>query len=141
MDLMTLVHFVRDASRGLEFKTTKLVSADVKYVYSLYVYNFIKYVYSIYVYNFIKYIYSLFVYNFISHHKCSRERYKYVKNRFLSGIAQITSPPLPPIRASCTTFFWRQKRRLARLALRNDGYDNDVSDRFFLWEVFPYPII
>ena len=35
------------------------------------------------------------------------------KNRYLSGIAQITSPPhpLPPIWASCTTFFGRKKRR------------------------------
>ena len=39
------------------------------------------------------------------------------KNRYLSGIAQITSPPhpLPPIWASCTTFFGRQKWRLARI--------------------------
>ena len=32
---------------------------------------------------------------------------------FLLGIAQITSPPLPPIRATCTTFFGRQKRRFS----------------------------
>ena len=38
-------------------------------------------------------------------------------------------PPLPPIRASCTTFFGRLKRRLARISEpRNDDYDNDVSD-------------
>ena len=44
------------------------------------------------------------------------------------GIAQITSP-LPPIRASCTTFFGRQKRRLAHITEpSNDDYDNDVSD-------------
>ena len=37
-------------------------------------------------------------------------------------------PPLPPIRASCTTFFWRQKQRLARISEpSNDDYDNDVS--------------
>ena len=37
------------------------------------------------------------------------------KECFLSGIAQITSPPppLPPIRATCTTFFGRQKRRFS----------------------------
>ena len=39
----------------------------------------------------------------------------YKKKCFLSGIAQITSPPLPPIRATCTTFFGRQKRRLAHI--------------------------
>ena len=40
------------------------------------------------------------------------------------------SPPLPPIRATCTTFFGRQKRRfLARITERSkDDYDNDVSD-------------
>ena len=38
-------------------------------------------------------------------------------------------PPLPPIRASCKTFFGRLKRRLARISEpRNDDYDNDVSD-------------
>ena len=40
------------------------------------------------------------------------------KNRFLSGIAQITSPtphPLPPIRASCTTFFWTSKTIFLRV--------------------------
>ena len=35
------------------------------------------------------------------------------EKRFLSSIAQITSPPVPPIRASCTTFFGRQKRRFS----------------------------
>ena len=44
-----------------------MVSADVKYVYSLYVYNFIKYVHSLCVYNFIKYVYSLYVYNLIKY--------------------------------------------------------------------------
>ena len=39
------------------------------------------------------------------------------------------SPPLPPIRASCTTFFGRQKLRLALITEpSNDDYDNDVSD-------------
>ena len=37
--------------------------------------------------------------------------------------------PLPPIRASCTTFFGRQKQRLARITEpSNDNLDNDVSD-------------
>ena len=41
-------------------------------------------------------------------------------------------PPLPPIRASCTTFFGRQKRRLAHITEpSNDDYDNDVSDHNF----------
>ena len=35
------------------------------------------------------------------------------KKCFLLGIARITSPPLPPIRATCTTFFGRQKRRFS----------------------------
>ena len=39
------------------------------------------------------------------------------------------SPPLPPIRASCTTFLGRQKRPLAHITEpSNDDYDNDVSD-------------
>ena len=37
--------------------------------------------------------------------------------------------PLPPIRATCTPFFGRQKRLLARITEpSNDDYDNDVSD-------------
>ena len=48
------------------------------------------------------------------------------KNRFLSGIVQITSPPSP--RANCTTFFGRQKRRLVRITEpSNDDFDNGVS--------------
>ena len=44
----------------------------------------------------------------------------YKKKRFLSGIAQITSPP---------PFFGRQNRRLARITEQsNIDYDNDVSD-------------
>ena len=40
--------------------------------------------------------------------------------------------PIPPIRASCTTFFGRQKRRLAHITEpSNDDYDNDVSDHNF----------
>ena len=36
------------------------------------------------------------------------------KKCFLLGIARITSPPpLPPIWATCTTFFGRQKRRFS----------------------------
>ena len=42
------------------------------------------------------------------------------------------SPPIPPIRASCTTFFGRQKRRLAHITEpSNDDHDNDVSDHNF----------
>ena len=52
------------------------------------------------------------------------------QNRFLSGVAKITSPPLPPIRETCT-FFGRQKQHLARISEpSNDDYDNDVSDNF-----------
>ena len=65
-------------------------------------------------------------------HSFNCEEYKgtsYKKNRFLSAIAQISSPPPPPIRASCTTFLGRQKRRLAHITKpNNDDYDNDVSD-------------
>ena len=57
------------------------------------------------------------------------------KNQFLSGIAQITAPPhthTHTIRASCTTFFGRQKRRLVRITKpSNDDYDNDVNDHNF----------
>ena len=45
--------------------------------------------------------------------------------------AQITSPPtLPPIRASCTTFFLTSKTTfIARITEpSNDDYNNDVSD-------------
>ena len=38
----------------------------------------------------------------------------------------------PPIRASCTTFFGCQKRRLAHITEpSNDDYNNDVSDHNF----------
>ena len=48
---------------------------------------------------------------------------------FFRALPKLPPPPLPPIRASCTTFFGRQKRRLARITEpSNDGYDNDVSD-------------
>ena len=55
------------------------------------------------------------------------------KNRFLSGIAQITSapppPPLPPIWATCTTFLDIKNNVLARISEpSNDDYDNGVSD-------------
>ena len=35
-------------------------------------------------------------------------------------------PPLPPIWATCTTFFGRQKQRISEPS--NDDYDNGVSD-------------
>ena len=51
------------------------------------------------------------------------------KKRFLSGIAQITSTPPPPMRASCTTFFGRQNNFFAHITEpSNDDFDNDVSD-------------
>ena len=53
------------------------------------------------------------------------------KKRFLSGIAQITfpPPPLPPIRASCTTFLDAKNDVLARTTKpSNNDYDNDGSD-------------
>ena len=38
-------------------------------------------------------------------------------------------PPLPPIRATCTTFFDVKNDVLARITeLSNDDYDNDGSD-------------
>ena len=41
-------------------------------------------------------------------------------------------PPLPPIWASCTTIFGRQKQRLAHITEpSNDDYDTDVSDHNF----------
>ena len=41
-------------------------------------------------------------------------------------------PPLPPIWASCTTIFGRQKQRLAHITEPSNGdYDNDVSDYDF----------
>ena len=41
-------------------------------------------------------------------------------------------PPLPPIWASCTTIFGRQKQRLVHITEpSNDDYDNDVSDHDF----------
>ena len=44
----------------------------------------------------------------------------------------LTPPPLPIIQASCTTFFGRQKRRLAHITEpSNDDHDNDVSDHNF----------
>ena len=40
-----------------------------------------------------------------------------------------TPPSLPPIRASCTTFFGRQNDLFVRITEpSNDDYDNDVSD-------------
>ena len=65
---------------------------------------------------------------------CSKNRTKGTlpkkKNVFFRALPKLPlSPPLPPIRASCTTFFGRQKRRLARITEpSNDDYDNDVSD-------------
>ena len=43
----------------------------------------------------------------------------------------MTSPTLPP-KASCTTFFGRQKRRLAHITEpSNNDHDNDHSDHNF----------
>ena len=53
-----------------------------------------------------------------------------IKKSFFSGIAQITSPlPLPPIRASCTTFLDVKNDVFAHITEpSNDDYNNDVSD-------------
>ena len=55
-----------------------------------------------------------------------------VKKCFLSGIAQITSlPPLPPIRATCTTFLDVKNNVLSRITEpSNDDYDSDGSDNY-----------
>ena len=51
------------------------------------------------------------------------------KKCFLSGIARITSPPLPPIWTTCTTFLDIKNDVSARITEpSNDDYDNDVSD-------------
>ena len=54
------------------------------------------------------------------------------KKCFLSGIARITSPPpLPPIWATCTCYFFLDVKNdvLARITEpSNDDYDNGVSD-------------
>ena len=48
---------------------------------------------------------------------------------FFQALPKLPLPPFPPIWASYTTFFGRQKRRLARITEpSNDDYDNDVSD-------------
>ena len=46
-------------------------------------------------------------------------RPQWKKNVFFRPLSKL---PLPPIRATCTTFFGRQKRRV------NAYYDNDGSD-------------
>ena len=61
-----------------------------------------------------------------------REHLKGKKIDFFLALPKLPQPPLPPIRASCTTFFGRQKRRLAHITEpSNDDYDNDVSDHNF----------
>ena len=54
------------------------------------------------------------------------------KNYLISGIAQISSPPLPPIRATWSSFFWRQKGvlRVWQKKSTDDGcnYDCDSND-------------
>ena len=50
-------------------------------------------------------------------------------NVFFRALPKLPPPPLPPIRATFTTFFGRQKRCLARITEpSNNDYDNDVSD-------------
>ena len=46
------------------------------------------------------------------------------KNRFLSGIAQITSPSPPPNSGKLYNFFRCQKRRFARMTEKNADDDN-----------------
>ena len=62
---------------------------------------------------------------------CSSRIIHYIREHLTgekSGIAQIT-PPLPPIRASCTTFLDVKNDVFARITEpSNDDYDNDVSD-------------
>ena len=51
------------------------------------------------------------------------------KNRFLSGIAQITSPPLPQFGQLVPLFLDVKNDVLARITEpSNDDYDNGVSD-------------
>ena len=47
------------------------------------------------------------------------------KKLFNLGIARITQPPHPPIRATLPTFSGRQKRRFARMAEKNTDDDNN----------------
>ena len=51
----------------------------------------------------------------------------YKKECLLSGIAQISSPlpPLPLIRATWSSFFGRQKRRIARMTEKSIDDDDD----------------
>ena len=51
------------------------------------------------------------------------------KINFFRALPKLPPPLLPPIRASCTTVFRRQKRCLAFITEPSNGdYDNDVSD-------------
>ena len=53
----------------------------------------------------------------------------YKKNVFFRALPELPHPPLPPIRATCTTFFDVKNDVLARITeLSNDDYDNDGSD-------------
>ena len=48
------------------------------------------------------------------------------KECLLSGIAQISPPPpLPPIRATWSSFLGRQKRRIARMTEKSTDDDDD----------------
>ena len=54
------------------------------------------------------------------------------KNRFLSGIAQITSPPSPQFGQVVQLFLDVKNDVLAHITEpSNDDYDNDVSDHNF----------
>ena len=48
---------------------------------------------------------------------------------FFWALPKLPPPPLPPIRASCTTFIGRQKRHLVPFTEpSNSDYNNNVSD-------------
>ena len=47
------------------------------------------------------------------------------KECFLSGIVQISPPPLPSFQATWSSFFGRQKRRIACMTEISTDYDDD----------------
>ena len=56
-----------------------------------------------------------------------REHLKGKKIDFFLALPKLPEPPLPPIRASCTTFSGRQK---CITEPSNDYYDNDGNNNF-----------
>ena len=47
------------------------------------------------------------------------------KECLLSGIAQISSSPLPPTQATWSSFFGRQKQHIARMTEKSTDDDDD----------------